>query len=109
MGAQFGDRCFGTQADANAYACASVYPKTVSNGAGGVNVLSCSVLDDSHLTVTTTDQGGTATTATLPMTYAVCDPNAEVVQLGEVFGLLLGACAVVSAVKLCVYRLVANQ
>lgn len=108
MGYLYKSQCFETAAAAAQEACGQEFPRWVSNGAGGLNQVTC-MPSGSDLQLTTTDSAGISATAVAPMSYASCDPLADFKDAGEMWGLLLAAILGVWLIKTFIYKLVANQ
>lgn len=108
MGAQWQSECFASDLAAATSMCASEFPKTVPNGAGGVNTVSCVVTDASHLSVSTND-GTATTTASMPVSFTACDPMEHYTDLGLMFTAGTLALVVVWCAKSFVLKLVTNQ
>lgn len=107
MGAIYQGECFATAEAAAARFCSASFPQSRVDQAGTVSMLSCSVVDAAHVSIASSIDGVAA--VTLPVSFGECDPAERYADMSVVWGLLLGAAAVVWAVKSFVLKLVSNQ
>jgi hypothetical protein len=107
MGAIYQGECFATADAAAARFCSASFPQSRIDQAGSVSMLSCSVVDAGHVSIASSVEGVAA--VALPVSFAECDPAERYTDMSLVWGLILGAAAIVWAVKSFVLKLVSNQ
>lgn len=108
MGYLYKTECLPTPEAAAGSMCAVESPRLVPDGSGSVNTITCSVVDGSHVALTTAGAAGTST-ATLAVSFGACDPGAIYADMSETWMLGLGGLVVVWCLKQFVYRQIANQ
>lgn len=86
MGALYDSTCYDTADAAAASMCASTYPQTHVLGDGSVASYTCSVVDASHLQITSASPSASSAVS-VPVAFDACDPGEHYADLGLAWGL----------------------
>ena len=100
MGALYREHCHATELEAASMMCGTEFPRTESDGQGGIRSFSCSVAVDGQLTVVATAGGASAPTSStaVPVSFVPCDPNAHYAEIGWYFAAFIAAAALIAVV-----------